>query len=134
MSGVCLICLLIALPETARNVVGNGSIIPPDINRSLLVCLKTRGKKTGVDRKAGSRFRLPSLIPCFKIIFHRHNALIMLINGIFYMTYCCIQASLSTLFINLYGFRSLEAGLIYLPFGFGCFISSYCSGIAYFFK
>ncbi|KAF2181864.1 hypothetical protein K469DRAFT_713468 [Zopfia rhizophila CBS 207.26] len=37
-------------------------------------------------------FRLPSLRPYFKVIWRRDNALIMLINGILYMHYSCVQA------------------------------------------
>ena len=59
--------------------------------------------------------------------------LIVLVYGIFYMTYGCIQASLSSLFIDIYGFEELEAGLIYLPFGFGCLIASFISGTQLFY-
>jgi hypothetical protein len=52
----------------------------------------------------------------------------MLVNGLFYMAYCCVQASLSTLFITIYGFEELYAGLIYIPFGIGCALASYTCG------
>jgi hypothetical protein len=52
----------------------------------------------------------------------------MLVNGLFYMTYCCVQASLSTLFITIYGFEELYAGLIYIPFGVSCALASYTCG------
>jgi hypothetical protein len=72
---------------------------------------------------------IPNPIACLKLLFHRSTALIVLINGVFYMTYGCIQASMSSLFIRLYGFTELDAGLIYLPFGAGCAVASYISGI-----
>ncbi|MCJ1265605.1 hypothetical protein MMC22_005485 [Lobaria immixta] len=50
------------------------------------------------------------------------------VNGIFYMSYVCIQASLSSLFIDIYGFKELGVGLVYLPFGLGCLIASFVSG------
>lgn len=49
------------------------------------------------------------------------------------MTYGCIQASLSSLFIDIYGFEELEVGLVYLPFGFGCLIASFISGMLFFY-
>ena len=39
----------------------------------------------------------------------------------------CLQASLTSLFIEIYGYTQLEAGLIYLPFGIGCFIGTLLS-------
>lgn len=65
----------------------------------------------------------------FEIIFHKDTALIMTAHGIFYMTFSCIQASLSSLFMERYGFSGVEAGLIYLPLGAGCVLASYFTGI-----
>lgn len=52
----------------------------------------------------------------------------MLLNGVFYMTCCCVQAALSTLFTTIYGSKELEAGLIYILSGIGCLLASYTSG------
>lgn len=38
--GACLVLSLFTLPETARGLVGNGSILPPRINRTLLSLLR----------------------------------------------------------------------------------------------
>lgn len=48
----------------------------------------------------------------------------LFVNGMFYMIYCCVQASLSSLFIEVYEYDSLEAGLICIPFGMACLIST----------
>lgn len=48
------------------------------------------------------------------------------------MSYVCIQASLSSLFIDIYGFKELGVGLVYLPFGLGCLIASFVSGMEFF--
>lgn len=44
------------------------------------------------------------------------------------MAYTCLQASLSTLCTDIYGLGQLEAGLIYLPFGFGSIAMTCVSG------
>ena len=131
ISGFCLATLAVLLPETSRTVVGNGSVPAMGINRSLgsILCpqrpLTTLGEKTQPNR----RIYFPNPLKCLLVLREKDTVLIVSINGIFYMTYSCIQASLSSLFIELYGFTELKAGLIYLPFGFGCVIASYISGI-----
>ncbi|CAN9157852.1 unnamed protein product [Alternaria alternata] len=133
LSGINFCILAITLPETARKIVGNGSIMPARLlNRSYLTHMKLKSNKSSTASSEGStdvqRTRMPSLKPCFKALWQKENALIMLINGLFYMTYCCVQASLSTLFIRIYGFEELYAGLIYIPFGVGCALASYTCG------
>lgn len=130
LSGTCLIALFTFLPETGRQVVGNGSIPARGINRIFQSLLNPN--KTPVDSRdeiAKLRpLRFPNPLKSLYVLFEKDTALIVTVNGIFYMTYGCIQASLSSLFIDIYGFRELEAGLIYLPFGFGCLVASFISG------
>lgn len=54
--------------------------------------------------------------------------LVTTIYGVYYMNFSCLQASLSSIFIALYNFSELNAGLIYLPFGAGSVTGAYCSG------
>jgi hypothetical protein len=83
---------------------------------------------TGSQELGKRKLHVPNPITCLYVIFYKDTASIILVNAIFYMTYCCVQASLSTLFIRLYSFKELQAGLIYLPFGFGCAVASYTTG------
>jgi len=132
MSGLSLLVLAFALPETSRNIVGNGSLRPKRfLNTSYLVWVKFRSRplpSASVTQGENPKLRLPSLMPCFKAVFQAENALLMLINGLVYMTYCCVQASLSSLFITKYGFKEVYAGLVYVPFGLGCALASYTCG------
>ncbi|CAN9375856.1 unnamed protein product [Alternaria alternata] len=94
LSGINFCILAITLPETARKIVGNGSIMPARLlNRSYLTHMKLKSNKSSTASSEGStdvqRTRMPSLKPCFKALWQKENALIMLINGLFYMTYCC---------------------------------------------
>lgn len=54
--------------------------------------------------------------------------LVLSCQAILYMTYTCLLASLSTIFIDIYHFDELQAGLIYLPFGLGCTCMAYLAG------
>lgn len=73
-------------------------------------------------------FRIPNPLTSLKMLWAKDTALITLIYGIYYMNFSCLQASISTLFISLYGLSEVKAGLIYLPFGIGSCIGAYCSG------
>ena len=48
--------------------------------------------------------------------------------GIYYMVHTCLQASLSTVFVDIYKVSGLVAGLVYVPFGVGCSIAAFVAG------
>ena len=137
LGGACLTLVLLAFPETSRVVVGNGSKPVTGIHRTLLsVLLSTTnvpgGSQDGVPRPVGRDNAHaptpPSPLACLKMLLVKNVALVILCNGIVYIIYCCIQASLSTLFIEVYGYGTHEAGLIYIPFGVACIVSSFSWG------
>lgn len=120
------------LPETSRLIAGNGSATSAWYYQTAMSLIQghfNKDYKTNAEELPKRKLHIPNPITCLKLLFHRSTALIVLVNGIFYMTYGCIQASMSSLFIELYGFNELEAGLIYLPFGFGCALASFLSGM-----
>jgi len=121
--------ILVFLPETARKVVGNGSVEPPTINKSLISTLRqpSRGESCNTERKR-SAFRLPNPLGCLRIICHKDTCLVLIPNAIFYMNYNCMQASLSPLLMRTYGLNALQVGLTYLPYGIGCGLASYTAG------
>ena len=130
MSGACLVAIFLLLPETARNVVGNGSVQPKGMNQDLFSRFRnkpSRSVTSGHDRPKRT-LHVPNPVACLRIILYKDAIIVLLTNAIFYMIYCCIQASLSSSFISIYHYGELEAGLIYLPFGFGCALASYGSG------
>ncbi len=137
LSGLTFILMFTFFPETSRTVVGNGSIPPHDLNRSLLAYLQKRQRSSdeeGNQQDATGKtlirpkLRIPNPLSSLRIIFHKDISLILYANGVFYMNYQCIQASLSTLFMQIYGLDALQAGLCYLPYGIGCTIASYVTG------
>lgn len=125
-----MVLVFVALPETSRVVVGNGSIPASGIYRCLL---PIPAEQTKIERPSNEelphrKFTLPNPVDCLKILLLGDVAIILLCNGIYYMLYCCAQASLSTLFIDIYGYHDLEAGLIYIPFGVACLLSTFLWG------
>ncbi|OQE46852.1 hypothetical protein PENCOP_c001G03016 [Penicillium coprophilum] len=131
-SGICILLVALFLPETARSIVGNGSRNVSALYRPIFGCQRSI-KPTSLpalhERENTPRnFRIPNPLTTLKILTSRESLLITAIYGIYYMNFSCLQGSLSTLFIDIYHFSELKAGLIYLPFGIGSCIGAYCSG------
>ena len=130
LSGFCLVVLFVFLPETARTIVGSGGY--PATVPGLDICSKSGRQKHFPQRTDNSsligRLRLPNPLKCLVLLAKKENTLVIMINAICYTTYCCVQASLALLFIEIYHFKDIQAGLVYLPFGCGCVIASLVSG------
>ena len=129
-----LLLIAMILPETARNIVGNGSRPVNPLNKSLLMLWRDKkalsnGQENGTIEAIPQilKFRMPNPIDSISIVLCKDTAPVVLLNAVFYAALNCLQASLSSLFIKLYGYKELEAGLIYLPFGVGCFIATLLS-------
>lgn len=130
-----LVLIAVMLPETARNIVGDGSRPTVGLNKSVFVLWQEKkntlssGEQTGLpeDVPQISKLRIPNPIGSISILLCKDTAPVVFVNAVYYTAYSCLQASLSSLFINIYGYRELEAGLIYIPFGVACFIASLLS-------
>ena len=140
-SGLCLILIFLLLPETSRFVVGNGSQRVSGIHRAFLSSVHLSRSPYPSDDFHGLEaeiieqqeiirkpFRIPNPFASLKILWAKDSAILTLIYGIYYMNFSCLQASMSTIFIGLYGLSELDAGLVYLPFGVGSCIGAYSSG------
>ena len=132
LSGFCILLIILSLPETARNLVGNGTIAPPPLHRlpypRIMGRSFTKVKQGGSGVKLKSGWHFPNPIICLKLLSRKDTLIVVTAGGIIYMAYSCLQASLSTLCIEIYGIGQLEAGLIYLPFGFGSIATTCVSG------
>lgn len=125
LGGVCLLMVLFTLPETARCLVGNGSLPAHGINRTFVSLISEWRKPRSQPRSRGERpkLSLPNPMASLKLLLLKDVAIVLVCNGIYYMIYCCAQASLSTLFIQVYHYGELASGLVYIPFGVACLIS-----------
>ncbi|TLD28420.1 hypothetical protein PspLS_03372 [Pyricularia sp. CBS 133598] len=123
-ASLSLTLILLFLPETSRNIVGNGSTKPPRHLR-----LPTGGRlmrhwedDDETDSSGSSRLSsrtMPNPLRSLGILARRDNTVVMLACGLLYAVYTCVCASLSVLFVDLYALDQLQAGLVYLPFGLG---------------
>jgi predicted MFS family arabinose efflux permease len=130
ISLICLVCMVLALPETARSISGDGSIPGRSWHQAPIALLlkKTQIKSKNTPSTTTQHTHIANPFRSLTLLFYPDTAPVILINSITYTTYCCLQASLSSLFIQIYGYNALQAGLIYLPFGAGCLLSSFLSG------
>ncbi|KAK8015082.1 major facilitator superfamily transporter [Apiospora arundinis] len=129
LGGGCLLMVLLSLPETARIIVGDGSISAGGIYRPLIRPTTSKGNnESAFGQYRPPRFAVPNPMSCLKLLFFKEIFIVLLCNGIYYAAYCCVQATLASLFVNTYGYHELQAGLIYIPFGFGCLAATYSWG------
>ena len=128
LSGLCLALIILCLPETARGLVGNGSIAPKGLNKSLTTCMSDPKARQSSSKHVNPPFRCPNPLSCLRIVFNKDTALVLVANAIFYMNYSCMQASLAPLLMAIYGLDALEVGLTYLPYGIACGVASFLVG------
>lgn len=125
-AGLCLAMMVFLLPETSRNVVGNGSIPPPKLSQLPLSSLMRHWPQQGEPEK--HQRKVPNPLKSLAILTRRDNAVIILAYGLYYVVYTCMNAALSVLFVEIYALNRWQTGLIYLPFGLGGTASAFISG------
>ena len=151
--GATLLMLVLALPETARNVVGNGSEQMTGWKRSGWSALMNWRKKRkyvdgcsdlekadevmgnhgswiNKDEKVRKREKLRLANPwaAIQIIFWKDTALILWMAASPYAVWYCVQTSIPTIFKDQYGFNEFQVGLAYLTGGVGTVLGGYANG------
>jgi MFS family permease len=130
LAGVMIILILGFLPETCRAIVGNGSVPPPQWNRSILQLLQpdSFNKEQQPQTVAISR-RRPSFFDSIRIAGHKPTGLLILVITLISCGSMSIFASIPALFGGYYGLNALEIGLCYIPFGVGGLAARWTIGI-----
>ena len=137
-SAVVLIAVVLFLPETCRRLVGDGSIRGNTWVTSAPVPF-LMAEKSRNSAEAPSQDAVASRLDEFKRVINPLAAAISLDKkrgtwlavacyGVFYTMYSCTQASLSTIFVEIYGVSGLVAGVSYIPFGVGSVTASTITG------
>ncbi|KAH8722343.1 hypothetical protein GQ44DRAFT_729631 [Phaeosphaeriaceae sp. PMI808] len=144
--GVILLCGVgVFLPETARNMVGNGGnpLLYTSWQRFWMDLLGHRLKvKATTDimemseqrstatscKRHPANYGFSNLIACFRIIFYKDTFLSLWIHGSFYTVDYSFVAAAPDIFKNVYHWDELQIGLSYLPRGIGIIIGSYFTG------
>ena len=144
--GTVLLIVGVALPETSRNVVGNGSVqvagwfrpwwrlwemrrgAKGELNKGDLE--KSDDEKTKEENKIGVRqkFKIPNPLTAVRIIFWKDTSLVLWMAASPYAVWYCIQTSIPPIYKDAYDFQELQVGLSYLTGGVGVVIGGYANG------
>ncbi|KAJ6179561.1 hypothetical protein N7519_010022 [Penicillium mononematosum] len=112
-----MIPFLLFFPETARGIVGDGSLPPQKWNMPLISYLKSRkAREESVVSTATApkqKLKFPNPLQTLAIVFQKDTSLILFCNAILF---CWILR------------HDLQVGLCYIPFGLGATIASIVNG------
>jgi multidrug resistance protein len=143
---ILLISVLAFLPETARNVVQNGSGRAQEKwwERSWLSLFMSWRRNRNVPNEVshspeqesqvyqrislGKRFRIRNPLACLSIVFHRDTFLALWMHGSFYTVDYSFVAAVPDIYQNIYHFNELQIGLSYLPRGVGIITGGFVNG------
>ncbi|KAJ9317094.1 hypothetical protein DTO271D3_2833 [Paecilomyces variotii] len=134
LSASFLVLFLIFFPETARKVVGNGSIPPQKWNMSLINYLHARkAAKEGKEIEEPSdrsprKIGFPNPLKTLAIVFQKDTSVLLLSNAILFAGFYDVGAAIPSIFHESYHLNDLQIGLCYLPFGIGSTIASIVNG------
>ncbi|KAJ5408052.1 hypothetical protein N7509_001935 [Penicillium cosmopolitanum] len=130
-SGAFMIPFLVFFPETARGVVGDGSLPPQKWNISLINYLRSRkpheaGESLPTAPK--QKLKFPNPFETLAIVFQKDTSIILFCNAILFAGFYDVSATIPSIFNAQYGLDDLQVGLCYIPFGVGASIASILNG------
>lgn len=143
-SGVFLIPLLFFLPETARNVVGDGTILAQSWNRPFIQYLTScqpavrdfSASKESFDRPDSSdspkkiehKLRFPNPIKPLKIVCHPNSIIVLVVTGVIMGGNMTVLSSITEVYTAQYHLNMLQIGLCYITLGTGSIVASVVTG------
>ncbi|KKK19612.1 hypothetical protein ARAM_006409 [Aspergillus rambellii] len=152
ISGGFLVVFVLLVPETARRIVGDGSVLPAEWwRRSVLQWWQlrshaalTRPNSDGhpdvdVDASrsaagqpggsaARSKLRFPNPLKSFVILLEPDALILISYIGVVMFANIALLTSTPTLFTKIYGFNDLQIGLCFLPLGAGASLGAIING------
>lgn len=138
----------LGLPETARSIVGNGNVEATGWGKSWWSLLRGRSKRKGDaaemeesseamgERNGGAKigagkkakFKMANPMAAIRILFWKDTALVLWMAGSPYAVWYAVQASILSIYKDIYHFNELQIGLSYLTGGFGTVSGGYLNG------
>ncbi|PWI68626.1 hypothetical protein PCL_01715 [Purpureocillium lilacinum] len=138
-AGVFVLIYVPFVPETARNIVGNGSIPPPSVNTSVTSSIQWRRKRRDLEsnpdapplpepKKRPFKIPIPNIWAAVRIIFEKDVGSLMLFMSLFVMANYAMLVPLQDVIRRRYSFNDLQVGLCYIPFAMGSVLGSIVVG------
>ncbi|OJJ82216.1 uncharacterized protein ASPGLDRAFT_130875 [Aspergillus glaucus CBS 516.65] len=139
-SGVFLVPLLLFLPETARNVVGDGTSPAQSWNRPLVHYFyrnnAAKQPSETLDRPDSSdspeklqhKLSFPNPLKPLVIVFHPNSIIVLLVTGVIMGGNMTVLSSITEMYSTQYGLSILQIGLCYITLGTGSILASVVTG------
>ncbi|EAW10544.1 putative MFS transporter [Aspergillus clavatus NRRL 1] len=145
ISGGYLVVFTIAVPETARTIVGDGSVPPKESWRMSVVqywSARRRLRKMSVEERrvheeqrarlnqqhGKKKIAFPNPLEAFAILLEKDALIIISYVGLAMLSNTALLTSIPNLFGKLYGFNDLQIGLCFLPLGVSSCIAAVLNG------
>ena len=137
LSVVAFVLLALFLPETCRNIVGDGSIPPPRTSWNLSDHIRFKNRERNgvlVDQeklqalRKNHRLIVPNPIGTLIVLSDFETALLLGAVGLGLACFYAISTGASKAFHNVYGFDELQISLMFLPIGVGSIVSAFTTG------
>lgn len=127
---VWLVPWILTTPESCRQVVGNGSVVPPRAwNKTVLDLLRRKKRSWQLEETSEKpRLRFPNPLKTLVVVRDKESCLILMTCTFVYLQFILIAATLGTIFEDVYGYNDLQVGLCYLPYGAGCCVATVAQG------
>ncbi|KAI1382308.1 major facilitator superfamily transporter [Hypoxylon crocopeplum] len=146
LAGVVFIIHATFLPETCREIVGDGSIRPHPAYRTLWqLCKDFRRKRrerrnpqssgaslTHTTSHTSARRSLHlkkfNILASLIILFEKEMFLLLMYGSIIFTGFYCVATVMPTQLTEVYGFDQIKVGLMYLPMVGGCIVAAVVNG------
>lgn len=123
---------ILFVPETCRNVVGNGSVPPVSWNRTAVDWARSRrdhqAEQCDESLLPDQKPRWPNPLPTLAICFEKDMSMILLFNAILFASIFMVLTIMSSNLVDQYGVGQLQVGLCYLPYGVACCLTTVLQG------
>ncbi|WVQ78721.1 hypothetical protein IAT38_000808 [Cryptococcus sp. DSM 104549] len=132
--GCVLVPIVLALPETLRSIVGDGSIPPPPLNCTPAALMKRKREMKEMEKRGETPETLGlhrvkyEPWTSFQLFLEPDLALMFTWASLYYALWYALLTVFSSLLHNEYGANDVVVGLCYIPNGAGCGIGGFLSG------
>lgn len=116
---------LVFFPETCRNIVEDGSKVPPKWDRPLRQLVSSAKEEEPVGHSA---LCIPNPLPTVRIIFTMQGFFTLFIIGLLYSAFYAVTTTMALVYKEKYNFNDIQVSLMFIPIGAGSAISTFTTG------
>lgn len=123
-ASVTLICIIFFYPETCREIVGDGSVVPHQMYWTIPQWFKRVQRKHGFEESnshAGKphAFKVPNPLDSLVLLLDKEVGSILTMSAVVFAGFYTVATALPTELEERYGYSDLKTGLMYLPLAGG---------------